>query len=1004
MKDSLMEIANKRVLCYSPYNLWPLHGTWEITILHALKLRGVQLRYVLCDGLYTECDVYRAAANPRHALSCSECQSEVTSLMLKLKVQRYEWLSRYLPLKSFDIARRWVSELSIHELENAKYSQWHIGEWVKSSVHTHLRISQIDIAVPMIERVFRNYLYSGLVASLGLSRLMDDYMPDALFLFNGRMSSTRIALELAKQRGVHVVCHERGFRRDSIRLTENDSVSALQPYERLHENWEEIPLIKGELQKISKYMIGKQYGKDTGWAALSPPPKTNEKLQFGATPNRIVWALFVSSEDEPAGHHFKGGGAFVNQMDWINKTVAYVKRHPEIDMVIRVHPNIAGKKAAGQSLSQLMRFKDLRRSLPDNVYMIFPDDPVSSYSLMDTATVGFVYYSSVGLEMACKGKKVIAASHSSMLHSSFVQIITASDNYLAILDEVLNIPLRNVFPEIQRSAYRYAYALFFRYNISFSLVRMLDKTHGIPTYKSLDELLPGRSNSLDKVTRIILKLDKAVPIPSDEEQLRTDVDEIAWFYSDQKDASSRSTTIEIPNIEPKISIVIPTYNYGHFIGQCLQSVLNQTYRNYEVIIMDDNSVDDTKDIISGFLGDKRVRYIKNALNLNQPRNCNKGSLIAKGEFIYFLHADDIFFPKNLERKLEVLNDNADIAAVFSGAYLISESGKIVQELKHEGRPNFNYFGDRNDYHDLLKYNYIPTPSDVLLRRKCLLKVGGFNEKLINGCDWELWLRIAKSFKLGFINEPLIGYRIHGKNLHTNLRRKNDVVVKDHFWILDNHLNGFEKDKNIEKIRGKAYMQIERTIDEIPDSYSKLYKEALKIRMKPSIMNFAEYDCSSGIDMNTGLMYAEEFIKNEEYINAIKLYVKLLKMRAKNSTVLNYSLGKIWMKLLKFDEATTCFVKLLNNNASYPRAYRDLGESYRQMNMYHQSEKAYKMGIELLPQDCSLRMGIAELYLEQWKLDSAIIELKTYLKLNPEDSHASALIEECINSTHYTKYR
>jgi hypothetical protein len=187
-----MNSTNLRVLCYSPYNLWPLHGTWEITILHALKLRGAELRYILCDALYTDCDVYRAAANPRHPMSCAECQSEVTSLMFRLGVQKYEWLGRYIPRDSYLIARQWANELNTEDLLKAKYNQWTIGEWIQSSVHTHLRIPHLDFDKPEIEKVFRSYLYSGLIACFGLTQLMNEYKPGVLLQFNGRMSSTAL--------------------------------------------------------------------------------------------------------------------------------------------------------------------------------------------------------------------------------------------------------------------------------------------------------------------------------------------------------------------------------------------------------------------------------------------------------------------------------------------------------------------------------------------------------------------------------------------------------------------------------------------------------------------------------------------------------------------------------------------------------------------------------------------------------------------------------------------
>ena len=86
-----------RVLCYSPYNRWALHGQWEMTILQGLKARGAEVSYVLCDGLYTDCDVHWAATDPRGANACSNCQARVAALVASMGMD-YHWLGRYRAL------------------------------------------------------------------------------------------------------------------------------------------------------------------------------------------------------------------------------------------------------------------------------------------------------------------------------------------------------------------------------------------------------------------------------------------------------------------------------------------------------------------------------------------------------------------------------------------------------------------------------------------------------------------------------------------------------------------------------------------------------------------------------------------------------------------------------------------------------------------------------------------------------------------------------------------
>src|SRR5688572_8980252 len=111
-----------------------------MTVLHALALRGAELRYVLCDGLYAECDVFWAATQPRHALACASCQSHVARLAFQLAMP-YEWLGRYLLPHELRLARDWAQSLSVEQLETARFGDWEVGEWMRSSVHSHFRAS-----------------------------------------------------------------------------------------------------------------------------------------------------------------------------------------------------------------------------------------------------------------------------------------------------------------------------------------------------------------------------------------------------------------------------------------------------------------------------------------------------------------------------------------------------------------------------------------------------------------------------------------------------------------------------------------------------------------------------------------------------------------------------------------------------------------------------------------------------------------------------------------------
>lgn len=239
-----------------------------------------------------------------------------------------------------------------------------------------------------------------------------------------------------------------------------------------------------------------------------------------------MWVLFTSSEDEIIAERRKS--SFSSQMEWILKTIEYVS-DKNIFLIIRVHPNLAGSKANGNSYQQLNMIYRIKDILPQNVRLVMPDDQISSYTLMEIATVGLVYCSTVSLEMACKGKMVLVAAESLVSDLPFVYTINSSSSYINLLDKLVSLPIGIRSTEIMRMAFRFAYSLFFRYNIPFPLVRMLNPHVGVLTYKSLEELKIRNNKNLDRIVKIILNEESVIPTPTENDLIRTEEDENKWF-------------------------------------------------------------------------------------------------------------------------------------------------------------------------------------------------------------------------------------------------------------------------------------------------------------------------------------------------------------------------------------------------------------------------------------------------------------------------------------------
>lgn len=202
---------------------------------------------------------------------------------------------------------------------------------------------------------------------------------------------------------------------------------------------------------------------------------------------------------------------------------------------------------------------------------------------------------------------------------------------------------------------------------------------------------------------------------------------------------------------PKVSVIIPTYNNSAHIARAIDSVLIQTYRDIEIIVVNDGSTDDTEERLRAY-GDQ-IRYIYQE---NQERSAarNTGMRHAQGEFIAFLDTDDYWLPNKLQQQIAILEQKPEIDVVYSRAYLVDDD-----ERKH-GLIGHPIQGSRHEiYHQLLfGNNIIPSPTPVV-RQSCCRQIGDFDLQLCQVEDLDYWLRVSERFQFWGISEPLACYRV-----------------------------------------------------------------------------------------------------------------------------------------------------------------------------------------------------------------------------------------------------
>ncbi|MGI9665904.1 MAG: glycosyltransferase [Acidimicrobiia bacterium] len=214
---------------------------------------------------------------------------------------------------------------------------------------------------------------------------------------------------------------------------------------------------------------------------------------------------------------------------------------------------------------------------------------------------------------------------------------------------------------------------------------------------------------------------------------------------------------------PRVSVCLPTYNGEAFLAQTLETILAQSFENFEVIIADDDSTDDTVGIVESF-DDPRISLSHNSERLGLPGNWNKCLSLARGEYVCVFHQDDVMQPENLERKVALLGHDPTIGFVHSGVETIVEEGAPPAPSEWVENSASDTIFDGTEYFRrlLLEGNLISAPS-VVARRELFLEHGGFDEDLGFACDYALWLRMCVSHNVGFVSDALVGYRWHGEN-------------------------------------------------------------------------------------------------------------------------------------------------------------------------------------------------------------------------------------------------
>jgi glycosyltransferase involved in cell wall biosynthesis len=230
---------------------------------------------------------------------------------------------------------------------------------------------------------------------------------------------------------------------------------------------------------------------------------------------------------------------------------------------------------------------------------------------------------------------------------------------------------------------------------------------------------------------------------------------------DVGEVSTKQTGVTQAN--GKVTVIIPTYNAAGFLQECVESVLKQTYSNFEIIVVDDGSTDNTREVLAPYISQNLIKYYYQQ-NQGQGRARNLAIRNSSGEFVAFLDADDLWAsPQKLEKQIALLRNNERIGLVYSDAIYFGDTWEkqkqASRKLREYEKRKAEYFRHGDTYKSLLKFNYIVT-SSVVVRRSVLEKTGVFWIQVRFCEDIHLWLRIAQISDIDYSPESLVKRRFH----------------------------------------------------------------------------------------------------------------------------------------------------------------------------------------------------------------------------------------------------
>jgi hypothetical protein len=481
------------------------HLVIDCLLAHALQLRGAACQLLLCDlPELPGCDerLFEFQNNDR----CAGCISPKLPFLEACGGLDWLKLSGFLgdPAATLKAAGQAVASCSDENLTRFQYEGWKVGEWLGSSVASFLRSDSHGMHAEVID-ARRRYLTSGILALIASRRWIETWRPDILMVISGRHIFWRAAREVAQAMGIKVVAREMFVEAFDCHIYAVNSSCEDPALPKAWAQARNTALTASQERLVDGYLKGlPAYARQVAKDPVLETRTSAIRTELGLAPDRriialftnVTWDLFVAERD----------AAFDGQMQWIAATLDFVRRHPELDLVVRAHPaEIVPKfRTRGRIVRQI---DDAFGPLSQNVRVIGPESTISSNVLRAMASLNLVYCASVGLEAIIAGQPVLICGNPYYARKGFTIDVESPVDYERLLEHHAAGRALGSPPASIELARRFLYLFRFRYGMRMGLT-----TDDVvaPTLKvhSFDRLEPGRSVALDTACDGILHRDE----------------------------------------------------------------------------------------------------------------------------------------------------------------------------------------------------------------------------------------------------------------------------------------------------------------------------------------------------------------------------------------------------------------------------------------------------------------------------------------------------------------